>query len=62
MRETFPDSFMFGGAIAANQAEGAFKQDGKGLSTADIQPYLPNVPKTELHFNCLLYTSPSPRD
>lgn len=51
MRETFPDSFMFGGAIAANQAEGAFKQDGKGLSTADIQPYLPNVPKTELHFN-----------
>jgi len=51
MNKTFPDSFKFGGAIAANQAEGAFEQDGKGLSTADIQPYLPNVPKTDLHFN-----------
>jgi 6-phospho-beta-glucosidase len=51
MNKTFPKSFMFGGAIAANQAEGAFNVDGKGLSTADIQPYLPNVPKTELHFN-----------
>ena len=51
MNKIFPDSFMFGGAIAANQAEGAFEQDGKGLSTADIQPYLPNVPKTDLHFN-----------
>ncbi|RHW48408.1 beta-glucosidase [Bombilactobacillus bombi] len=51
MNKTFPNSFMFGGAIAANQAEGAFDKDGKGLSTADIQPYLPGVSKTELHFN-----------
>lgn len=46
----FPDNFMFGGAIAANQAEGGLT-DGKGLSTADIQPYLPNADKKDLHFN-----------
>ncbi|WP_151737757.1 glycoside hydrolase family 1 protein [Paenibacillus tengchongensis] len=35
----FPDNFLWGGAIAANQAEGAFNEDGKGLSTADMVPY-----------------------
>jgi 6-phospho-beta-glucosidase len=35
----FPDSFLWGGAIAANQVEGAYHQDGKGLSTSDVQPY-----------------------
>ncbi|HCI6697443.1 TPA: glycoside hydrolase family 1 protein [Klebsiella quasipneumoniae subsp. quasipneumoniae] len=34
----FPDNFYWGGAIAANQVEGAWNQDGKGLSTSDIQP------------------------
>lgn len=28
--------FYWGGALAANQAEGAYLEDGKGLSTADI--------------------------
>lgn len=28
--------FLWGGAIAANQAEGAYNQDGKGLSLMDI--------------------------
>lgn len=28
--------FLWGGAIAANQAEGAYDVDGKGLSTADV--------------------------
>lgn len=32
----FPDDFLWGGAIAANQAEGAFDKDGKGLSIADV--------------------------
>lgn len=36
---TFPHGFLWGGAIAANQAEGAFDADGKGLSTADMVPY-----------------------
>jgi len=35
----FPDSFMWGGATAANQIEGSHITDGKGLSTADVQPY-----------------------
>lgn len=29
------DDFLWGGAIAANQAEGAYLEDGKGLSVAD---------------------------
>jgi len=35
----FPRDFLWGGAIAANQTEGAFQQDGKGLSTADLLPH-----------------------
>tara|TARA_Y100001960_G_C14771093_1_gene880087 strand:- start:60 stop:1451 length:1392 start_codon:yes stop_codon:yes gene_type:complete len=35
---SFPDNFLWGGAIAANQVEGAFDQDGKGLSTSDMLP------------------------
>ncbi|WP_432452708.1 glycoside hydrolase family 1 protein [Agarivorans sp. QJM3NY_29] len=35
----FPDTFLWGGATAANQIEGAYNADGKGLSTSDIQPY-----------------------
>ena len=31
----FPDNFLWGGAIAANQSEGACNLDGKGMSTAD---------------------------
>lgn len=30
------DDFLWGGAIAAHQAEGAWNQDGKGVSIADI--------------------------
>lgn len=32
----FPSTFLFGGAIAANQCEGAYREDGKGLSVADF--------------------------
>ena len=32
----FPKDFFWGGAIAANQAEGAYLEDGKGLCVADI--------------------------
>ena len=34
----FPNGFLWGGAFAANQVEGAFDAGGKGLSTADIFP------------------------
>lgn len=33
----FPEHFLWGGAIAANQAEGAWNVDGKGPSIADIE-------------------------
>lgn len=34
----FQKNFLWGGAIAANQAEGAYREDGKGVSIADILP------------------------
>ncbi len=34
----FPKDFLWGGATAANQCEGAYNKDGKGLSTQDILP------------------------
>ncbi|WP_145606690.1 glycoside hydrolase family 1 protein [Yersinia intermedia] len=38
MKHAFPDNFLWGGAIAANQVEGAYLTEGKGLSTSDLQP------------------------
>ncbi|RPA58223.1 glycoside hydrolase family 1 protein [Aerococcus agrisoli] len=34
----FPDGFLWGGATAANQYEGAYNEDGKGLSVQDVTP------------------------
>ncbi|GBU08870.1 cryptic 6-phospho-beta-glucosidase [Gammaproteobacteria bacterium] len=34
----FPKSFLWGGAVAAHQTEGAYLADGKGLSIADMLP------------------------
>ena len=33
---SFPKNFLWGGATAANQCEGAYLTDGKGLNTADV--------------------------
>lgn len=33
---SFPKEFLWGGATAANQYEGAYLEDGKGLNTADV--------------------------
>ena len=33
----FPKGFYWGGAIAANQAEGGFHEGGKGLAASDVQ-------------------------
>ncbi|BCN29137.1 glycoside hydrolase family 1 protein [Anaeromicropila herbilytica] len=35
----FPKDFLWGGAVAANQCEGAYNEDGKGLSIQDIIPH-----------------------
>lgn len=37
----FPDNFLWGGAIAANQVEGAWNVDGKGVSSADLAVCVP---------------------
>ncbi|MGX7420593.1 glycoside hydrolase family 1 protein [Carnobacterium gallinarum] len=34
----FPKDFLWGGAVAANQCEGAYDEDGKGLSVQDVAP------------------------
>lgn len=39
----FPEGFLWGGAMAANQCEGAWNVDGKGMSVADCSTYKPNV-------------------
>lgn len=35
---TFPANFLWGGAVAANQCEGAYDEDGKEWSTQDLAP------------------------
>ena len=38
MQSRFSEKFLWGGATAANQLEGAYDRDGKGLSVADAMP------------------------
>lgn len=48
-----PNGFLWGGAISANQAEGAYQEDGRGISNIDLIPHgshrmnvkLGNVPR-----------------
>ncbi len=35
----FPKDFLWGGAIAANQAEGAYLMDKRSLSFMDVVPH-----------------------
>ncbi|WP_310597365.1 6-phospho-beta-glucosidase [Aeromonas aquatica] len=35
----FPRDFLWGGALAANQAEGGYREGGKGLTTVDMIPH-----------------------
>ena len=34
----FPENFLWGGAVAANECEGAYDEGGKGLSVQDVLP------------------------
>ena len=44
---SMPENFLWGGATAANQYEGAFDTDGKGLSIADVERgSVKGVPRT----------------
>lgn len=37
----FPDNFLWGGATAANQCEGGYNEDGRGLANVDVMPHGP---------------------
>lgn len=48
MKSRFPEDFLWGGATAANQLEGAFLEDGKGWSTADTARYIGKEARSSL--------------
>lgn len=37
--KAFPENFLWGGATAANQCEGAYNEDDRGLASVDVIPY-----------------------
>ena len=37
-----PEGFLWGGATAANQCEGAYNEGGRGLSSVDVMPFGPD--------------------
>ena len=45
--DPFPEGFLFGGATAANQIEGAYDVGGKGPSVQDVLPDGDQTPPTE---------------
>lgn len=44
----FPKDFLWGGAQAASQADGAYLEDGKGLNSSDVQPFLKGLSNEEI--------------
>ena len=45
--QPFPEGFLWGGATAANQLEGAWNVDGKGPSIQDVMPHGIMTPPTD---------------
>lgn len=44
----FPEGFLWGGAVAACQIEGAYDVDGRGLSSSDIHAYDTNINRSHI--------------
>lgn len=44
MESVFPENFLWGGAVAANQCEGAYLADGKGLNVTDVMVGISGTP------------------
>ena len=44
----FYDKFLWGGAVAACQIEGAYDVDGRGLSTSDLRSYDPKLKRADI--------------
>ncbi len=59
MANQFPKDFLWGGATAANQFEGAYNLDGKGLSVQDVTPR-GGVPAKAGDLNPLITEVPTP--
>lgn len=59
MTYTFPKEFLQGGSTAANQFEGAYNLDGKGLSVQDVTPK-GGVPFEPGALNPLITEQPTP--
>lgn len=49
MSAAFPSDFLWGVAFAANQAEGSYDADGKGMSQADVVPFARSTDYVDLH-------------
>ncbi len=47
----FPEGFLWGGATAANQCEGAWDVDEKGLSVSDVYTFDSDLPKENGQIN-----------
>lgn len=56
---TFPKDFLWGGATAANQFEGAYNIGGKGLSVQDVTP-IGGLPATPNDRNPKITDQPTP--
>lgn len=48
-KHSFPQNFLWGGAVAANQCEGAYLEDGKDLNVTDVSKGLLKEPA--MHWN-----------
>ena len=51
---TLKKDFLWGGAVAANQCEGAYNKDGKGLSIVDVLPVAEERREALLNFKLAL--------
>ena len=43
MAKGFPEKFLWGGALSANQSEGNYLADGKSMTVADMAYFDPNT-------------------
>lgn len=48
VKKGFPEDFLWGGASAACQMEGAYNEDGKGLTVSDVQMYTKDLDRTKM--------------
>jgi len=48
IQDGFPKDFLWGGAVAACQCEGAYDVGGRGLSTSDIHKYNPAIDRANI--------------